>query len=112
MLFLLGIASYRLLLAGPILQSAARQRFRLVPLPPVQYTPSLVCKPLSAARCIHVACGGQHTLALTVHDDLFGFGSDRHGQLGLGQGGVVVPVPSRCGANVVHVLNVLCVLLR
>lgn len=58
-----------------------------------------MCKPLSAARSIHVACGGQHTLAITEHDDVFGFGSDRHGQLGLGQGGVVFPVPSRFGAG-------------
>ncbi|CAM9098845.1 unnamed protein product [Ascophyllum nodosum] len=60
-----------------------------------RFTPSQVCKPLSAAKCIHVACGGQHTLALTEHDDVFGFGSDRHGQLGLGQGGYIFPVPSR-----------------
>eukprot|EP00904_Undaria_pinnatifida_P009351 jgi/Undpi1/5546/HiC_scaffold_2.g00823.m1 len=60
-----------------------------------RYTPSLVCKPLSAARCIHVACGGQHTIAVTDRDDVYGFGSDRHGQLGLGQGSVASPFPTR-----------------
>lgn len=61
----------------------------------IQYTPSLVCKPLSSFKCIHVACGGQHTIAVTDDDDVYGFGSDRHGQLGLGKRHVVVPVPSR-----------------
>ncbi|CAM9161207.1 unnamed protein product [Ectocarpus sp. 12 AP-2014] len=60
-----------------------------------RYTPSLVCKPLSAFKCIHVACGGQHTIAVTDSDDVYGFGSDRHGQLGLGRRGVIVPVPTR-----------------
>ncbi|CAN0044765.1 unnamed protein product, partial [Ectocarpus fasciculatus] len=60
-----------------------------------RYTPSLVCKPLSAFKCIHVACGGQHTIAVTDCDDVYGFGSDRHGQLGLGRRGVIVPVPTR-----------------
>ena len=79
-----------------------RPHFYPSPAPPrscAQFTPSQVCKPLSAAKCIHVACGGQHTLALTEHDDVFGFGSDRHGQLGLGQGGYIFPVPSRFGAR-------------
>lgn len=62
-----------------------------------QYTPSLVCKPLSAFKSIHVACGGQHTIVVTDCDDVFGFGSDRHGQLGLGRRGVIVPVPTRYG---------------
>lgn len=73
-----------------------RLTFSLSPPPHLQYTPALVCKPLSAAKCVHVACGGQHTVAVTDHDDVYGFGSDRHGQLGLGQGGVIFPVPSRC----------------
>lgn len=69
---------------------------RPAPLPPfTQYTPSLVSKPLSSFKCIHVACGGQHTICVTDTDDVYGFGSDRHGQLGLGKHSIVVPVPSR-----------------
>lgn len=43
-----------------------------------------------------MACGGQHTIAVTDRDDVYGFGSDRHGQLGLGQGSVASPIPARC----------------
>ncbi|CAN0066321.1 unnamed protein product [Hapterophycus canaliculatus] len=62
-----------------------------------RYTPSLVGKPLSSAKCIHVACGGKHTIAVTEGDDVYGFGSDRYGQLGLGRRAVIVPLPARRG---------------
>ncbi|CAM9344978.1 unnamed protein product, partial [Laminaria digitata] len=74
-----------------------------------RYTPALVCKPLSVMRCIHVACGGQHTIAVTDRDDVYGFGSDRHGQLGLGQGSVASPFPARIvrlgGRRVEHLVG-------
>ena len=32
----------------------------------------------------HIACGHNHTMALTERGQLYSWGDDRHGQLGLG----------------------------
>lgn len=46
-------------------------------------TPKLV-KTLGTAQVVQVACGQFHTLALTNSGDLYSFGANMHGQLGLG----------------------------
>ncbi|CAL8268214.1 unnamed protein product [Arctogadus glacialis] len=58
---------------------------------PVIQTPSLLhfCVPV-----IQVACGNSHSLALTKAGDVFSWGSNSHGQLGLGKDVCVQPRPA------------------
>lgn len=49
-------------------------------------TPSLVAS-LEAHRVVRVAAGETHTLAVTVDGDVWSFGSNKHGQLGVGRPG-------------------------
>ncbi|XP_061576509.1 probable E3 ubiquitin-protein ligase HERC6 [Cololabis saira] len=48
------------------------------------FRPSRVPLPLSI-RIVQVACGNSHSLALTTGGDVFSWGSNSHGQLGLGK---------------------------
>ncbi|XP_047195648.1 probable E3 ubiquitin-protein ligase HERC6 [Hippoglossus stenolepis] len=54
--------------------------------------PSRVPIPLQVP-VIHVACGNVHSLALTKGGDVFSWGSNSHGQLGLGKEVALQPTP-------------------
>ncbi|KAK0149380.1 putative E3 ubiquitin-protein ligase HERC6 [Merluccius polli] len=54
-------------------------------------TPSLLRMPI---RVVQVACGNSHSLALTKAGDVFSWGSNSHGQLGLGKQVSVQPSPA------------------
>ena len=47
------------------------------------FSPTLV-ESLTGVPLAGVACGGNHTLVVTVSGAVFAFGSNNHGQLGLG----------------------------
>ncbi|KAM6932914.1 LOW QUALITY PROTEIN: putative E3 ubiquitin-protein ligase HERC6 [Xenentodon cancila] len=62
-----------------------------------------ICKPSrvplpSSIRIIQVACGNSHSLALTKGGDVFSWGSNSHGQLGLKKEVAVQATPVRVGS--------------
>lgn len=62
---------------------------------------------LNAYRMAMVSCGGSHTLAVNEWGQLFGWGSDAHGQLGLS--GEPQPTPKIVrGLATAHVIQVVC----
>lgn len=80
-------------------------------------TPKLV-KTLGTAQVVQIACGQYHTLALTNSGDLYSFGSNMYGQLGLGYESEKVTKPTlvkslrgipiaqlACGANHSFILS-------
>ncbi|XP_048052272.1 probable E3 ubiquitin-protein ligase HERC3 isoform X2 [Megalobrama amblycephala] len=63
---------------------------------------STVCQPLKVLenrQVIQITCGDQHSMALTNDGQLFVWGENSHGQLGLGKGEPSTPQPlkSLCG---------------
>lgn len=63
---------------------------------------------LDAYRIARASCGGSHTLAFNEWGQLFGWGSNVHGQLG-NTGDESQPVPKIVkGLAVLHVVQVSC----
>lgn len=50
---------------------------------------------LSAQEIVSVACGCRHSLALNKWGEVFAWGSDEHGQLGLNKENEIQAVPKR-----------------
>lgn len=76
------------------------------------FTQPKIVKTLATAHVVQVACGNFHTLALTNSGDLYSFGANMYGQLGLGYESEKVTKPTlvkslqgipiahiSCGAN-------------
>uniref|UniRef100_A0A6I8P1W7 Uncharacterized protein n=1 Tax=Ornithorhynchus anatinus TaxID=9258 RepID=A0A6I8P1W7_ORNAN len=57
--------------------------------------PSRPIDGLRDRRVIQVACGDRHSMALTRDGELFSWGDDEHGQLGLERAWVPCPAPQR-----------------
>ncbi|XP_047449633.1 probable E3 ubiquitin-protein ligase HERC4 isoform X2 [Mugil cephalus] len=86
--------------SGPVFSWGAGEDGQLGTLPPCnRQRPSQVPLPL-AVSIIQVACGNSHSLALTKGGDVLSWGSNSHGQLGLGK-----EVSMLCTPSLVHALT-------
>ncbi|KAL4640445.1 putative E3 ubiquitin-protein ligase HERC6 [Arapaima gigas] len=56
---------------------------------------SIPVKPSVSKRVVQVACGNHHSLALTIGGEVYSWGLNSHGQLGLGSEVSRQPVPSQ-----------------
>ncbi|BES87517.1 e3 ubiquitin-protein ligase [Nesidiocoris tenuis] len=77
-----------------------------------------IVKALATHTIVQIACGYRHSLALTNRGELYAWGANDHGQLGIGRRSSVVPIPMviaslhglplsyiACGANHTFVVS-------
>ncbi|KAJ7397165.1 hypothetical protein BTVI_137957 [Pitangus sulphuratus] len=58
---------------------------------PANYSKTRLVKELGSLNIVQIACGGQHAMALSRGGELFTWGQNTHGQLGLGSQTTFIP---------------------
>ncbi|VDN50575.1 unnamed protein product [Dracunculus medinensis] len=64
-------------------------------------TPLLVGESLSGEKIVNIACGNHHSVAVSDKGDIFTWGRNSHGQLGIGNN-INQEIPSKVGGQLVN----------